>query len=304
MRHSLTALFALVVTDLGCAFVSPRPIAEISRMKLAYRCLSHFFPADPLSKKLAGAHYIKQMELGIAHLQQTTNAVNAQNTREKPAVRHFWFCKRMSSLIAQHNFKQVVFLGTGFDATAYHLPCLQHTNVFEVDIPELIQAKALAIAQAVDVYTRPIANRIARCGIDLSMEDALPALMARGFDHEEPTLWIAEECIYHLDFVAAHKALRLAICTPNSVILFDMISNDRPGTYKHCMNDPLTELELLGFDNVHVDQLGDDNANFGALDTDNGMWAYKYNMQIDCVKGKQLQRNFLIEASKKSMTWK
>jgi methyltransferase (TIGR00027 family) len=301
-------LLLALLTSMSHAFVSP--VAETCRKTLAYRCVSRFFPVDNLALRLAGKDKLQDIEKGLVHLQQNSGAIAAQNVRENFAVRYFWFSQQIQQLIQEYEYKQVIFIGAGFDTRAYSLQCLESTNVFEIDLPEVIEEKNLAILQDEHLNT-PLCNRLVRCGIDLVEDDLFNTLIAKGFDHEEPTLWVAEGSLYYLDNLTARRLLKRPLMTASSTILFDMTLPNVPNhsdmqdiheLLKFGMNDPVSELQEIGYTNITVHQVGDENANFGALDTNVinpylGSWAFKYSIQIDNVDGERLQRFFLIKAS-------
>ena len=83
--------------------------------------------------------------------------------------------------------RQVVILASGLDARPYRLWWPAGTTVFEIDQPQVIDFKTQTLRS---LNATPSAHRRA-VGIDLR-RDWPEALRRIGFDHGEPTVWIAE----------------------------------------------------------------------------------------------------------------
>jgi methyltransferase (TIGR00027 family) len=83
--------------------------------------------------------------------------------------------------------RQVVLLASGLDARAYRLPWAAGTTVFEIDQPQVLDFKAVTIAQ---LCANPTAQ-VRPVPIDLR-RDWPSALRQAGFDTAAPAAWAAE----------------------------------------------------------------------------------------------------------------
>jgi methyltransferase (TIGR00027 family) len=89
--------------------------------------------------------------------------------------------------------RQAVILASGLDARAYRLDWPAGMTVFEVDQPEVIAFKTSTLA---DLGAEPTTDRRA-VAVDLR-HDWPAALLDAGFDHTQPTAWIAEGLLGYL----------------------------------------------------------------------------------------------------------
>ncbi|HEX7826335.1 MAG TPA: class I SAM-dependent methyltransferase, partial [Mycobacterium sp.] len=89
--------------------------------------------------------------------------------------------------------RQVVILASGLDSRAYRLPWPDGTVVYEIDQPQVIEAKTAAMA---DIGATPTAERRA-VAIDLR-DDWPEALRQAGFDAALPTAWSGEGLLVYL----------------------------------------------------------------------------------------------------------
>jgi methyltransferase (TIGR00027 family) len=102
----------------------------------------------------------------------------------------------------QAGIRQAVILASGLDARAYRLDWPAGMTVFEVDQPEVIAFKTIALA---DLGAEPTADRRA-VAIDLR-NDWPAALIEAGFDKSRPTAWIAEGLLGYLPPEAQDRLL-------------------------------------------------------------------------------------------------
>jgi methyltransferase (TIGR00027 family) len=89
--------------------------------------------------------------------------------------------------------RQAVILASGLDSRAYRLPWPDGTVVYEIDQPQVIEAKT---ATMTDIGATPTADRRA-VAIDLR-DDWPEALRRSGFDASQPTAWSAEGLLVYL----------------------------------------------------------------------------------------------------------
>jgi methyltransferase (TIGR00027 family) len=98
--------------------------------------------------------------------------------------------------------RQAVILASGLDARAYRLDWPAGMTVFEVDQPQVIAFKTSTLA---DLGADPTADRRA-VAVDLR-NDWPAALIDAGFDHTQPTAWIAEGLLGYLPPEAQDRLL-------------------------------------------------------------------------------------------------
>jgi methyltransferase (TIGR00027 family) len=98
--------------------------------------------------------------------------------------------------------RQAVILAAGLDSRAYRLPWPADTVVFEVDQPQVVEAKTAAMA---DIGATPTADRRA-VAVDLR-DDWPEALRHKGFDSTKPTAWSAEGLLVYLPPEAQDRLL-------------------------------------------------------------------------------------------------
>lgn len=103
---------------------------------------------------------------------------------------------------AAAGIRQVVVLAAGLDARAFRLPWPEHTRLFELDLPAMVDAKerVLRTTQAI-----PNCERIV-VAADLSRE-WLSALEGAGWDAARPTAWLAEGLLVYLEQPVAESVL-------------------------------------------------------------------------------------------------
>lgn len=98
--------------------------------------------------------------------------------------------------------QQFVILASGLDCRPYRLPWPGRSRVFEIDQPEVIEFKTStlrALGVTADVEHRTV-------GIDLR-DDWPAALLAAGFDVDQPTAWLAEGLL--IGFLPQEAEVRL-----------------------------------------------------------------------------------------------
>jgi methyltransferase (TIGR00027 family) len=98
--------------------------------------------------------------------------------------------------------QQVVIVASGLDSRPYRLPWPARTTVFEIDQPEVIEFKTSTLARlgaASGAEHRTV-------GIDLR-DDWPAALLAAGFDTDQPTAWLAEGLL--IGFLPQEAEVRL-----------------------------------------------------------------------------------------------
>ena len=101
---------------------------------------------------------------------------------------------------------QLVILGAGMDTRAFRLPWPEGLNVWEVDTPELLELKEERLRSA---GARAACERVA-VDADLTSGSWPRALVRKGFDKSQPSVWVAEGLFLYLKAVDVKKILRSA----------------------------------------------------------------------------------------------
>ena len=147
--------------------------------------------AEPFVRAVGLDFFTKALD-GEIGLEDLDPRFSMQRAAEGMAVRTRHF-DRLFTDAAAAGGRQAVILAAGLDARAYRLPWLDGTVVYEVDQPEVIDFKSRTLA---DLGAQPTADR-RTVAIDLR-EDWPAALHRNGFDHSQPTAWIAEGLLIYL----------------------------------------------------------------------------------------------------------
>lgn len=98
--------------------------------------------------------------------------------------------------------RQVVLLAAGLDTRAFRLAWPAGTDVFEIDLPHMVDFKENVLAGA---DAQPVANRHV-VPADLTA-DWVGALTAAGFDPTQPTAWLIEGLLVYLTHDDAARLL-------------------------------------------------------------------------------------------------
>ncbi len=163
---------------------------------------------DPYADKLAG-------DTGRALLAAAIAKTGERSTVQIVVRTRFWDEALLRAVTAAN---QVVILAAGMDARAYRLAWPAGTNVYELDQPSVIAAKAGILAD-----DRPRCRRVA-IGVDLA--DDWPAeLTAAGFDPTTPTVWLIEGLLQYLDEAAVRTLFARVhtLSAPGSTLLYDVV---------------------------------------------------------------------------------
>lgn len=92
----------------------------------------------------------------------------------------------------EYGCRQVVILAAGLDTRAFRLPWPDHTELFELDRPELFAVKEETLSSHVPTAERRVV------AVDLR-EDWPSALRQAGFRSEYASLWVVEGLMLYLD---------------------------------------------------------------------------------------------------------
>ncbi|XP_057794066.1 uncharacterized protein LOC131010523 [Salvia miltiorrhiza] len=231
---------------------------------------------DPLAELFAGETFLKT-------IYEKIKKDRLRNAREISgvilAVRTLWFDSKLEAALSSHDGggAQVVLLGAGMDARSHRLSCLKQSSVFEVDFPEVLQAKATileAAATSRDEHHHPIltAKSLTRVAADLTEDDWLEKLQTSGYEPNKSTVWILEGILYYLSHTNAMKVLKIIAEKCNltkTVLLADFMNKQATtlssSTFHFYCDWPDELLPSLGFADVTLSQIGDPDAHFGLL---------------------------------------
>ena len=146
--------------------------------------------ADPLVRAVGIDVFIKLLDHQLDR--STDPLLNRQAVKEQITVRTRFFDDFFLQSTGS-GVRQAVILASGLDTRAYRLPWPAGTVVYEIDQPEVIDFKTRTLA---DLGAQPTAER-RTVRMDLR-EDWPSALVAAGFDPQEPTAWSAEGLLVYL----------------------------------------------------------------------------------------------------------
>lgn len=163
---------------------------------------------DPYADKLAGEKGRQMLAKALAESGEQSSLQIVVRTR-------FW---DDAVLRAARTVNQVVILAAGMDARAYRLPWPDGVTVYELDQPEVMEAKAAVLSGDV-----PQSRRVP-VGTDLT-GDWPGALQSAGFDPNAPTAWLIEGLLQYLDEHAVGTLFERidSLSAPNSVLLYDVV---------------------------------------------------------------------------------
>ncbi len=171
---------------------------------------------------------------------------------------------------------QVVLAAAGMDTRAFRLDWPSQTWVYEMDLPEVLDAKDEVVAEA---GAKPNCER-RTVGVDLQQEAWPEALLATGYRPERPSVWVIEGLLFYLTRAAVYGLLQkvsaltatgslLGVDVMNRGLLFSPLAwpqqaalawRGAPGLFG--TDDP----EMLMADHdweADVTQPGEEGANYG-----------------------------------------
>jgi methyltransferase (TIGR00027 family) len=143
--------------------------------------------------------------------------------------------------------RQAVVLAAGLDSRAYRLRWPEGTAVYEIDQPKVLEYKTGILESHGAVPTAR------RCPVPVDLRDDWPAaLAAAGFDHTQPTAWLAEGLLPYLPNDAQDRlfAMFTALSAPDSQVAIEAFGMNSKGNTQRW----LRMRERLGLD-VNVQAL-------------------------------------------------
>jgi methyltransferase (TIGR00027 family) len=159
--------------------------------------------AEPLVRAV-GVDFLTKWaggDLSSTEFDDDESSWKLQQMPEAMAVRTRFFDSFFKEA-TQAGIRQAVILASGLDARAYRLDWPSGMTVFEVDQPQVIAFKTTTLA---DLGAQPTADR-RTVAVDLR-NDWPAALIEAGFDHTQPTAWIAEGLLGYLPPEAQDRLL-------------------------------------------------------------------------------------------------
>lgn len=191
------------------------------------------------------------------------------------AIRTRFYDDTLERILAQSGIDQLVFLAAGLDTRAFRLPLPLELTVFELDLSEVLDLKAAALAQ------RNAVPRCRRVPIPADLSGDWPkALQDGGFDRRRPAIWFVEGLLYYLSETQVHHVLDTLSehAVPGSWLLADLVgqsfltspylagflsmmaANGSP--WQFGTDDPEGLMRVHGWQ-PSVTQYGADGANYG-----------------------------------------
>ena len=249
------------------------PIAPTSRWMAAARARESeradrlFY--DPLAAALAGPE-------GFAWLESMEAAARSDGPGLYPVIRTRFFDDFLLYSCRRLGVRQVVLAAAGLDTRAFRLSWPSRTRLYEMDLPEVLDAKEDVIGEA---GARPRCERLT-IGVDLRQATWSSALLVAGYRPERPSVWLIDGLLYYLTRDAVHGLLSKVstLTTTGSLLGLDVMNRGlffsplawtqqaalawrgAPGRFG--TNDPEGLMLRHGWEAV-VTQPGEKGANFG-----------------------------------------
>src|SRR5215217_3910194 len=176
---------------------------------------------DPLAAALAGSE-------GFAWLDHMERAQPWGQPALYVVVRTRFFDDFLLRASWATGARQVVLLAAGMDARAFRLGWPPGTRLYELDRPEVIDAKD-AVASSAGAH--PTCERWA-IGVDLGRPSWPEALLSAEYEALEPSVWLAEGLLFYLTEAATRALLGVAsvLAAPHSRLGADLVNRDLLGS--------------------------------------------------------------------------
>jgi methyltransferase (TIGR00027 family) len=180
--------------------------------------------AEPLVEAVGMEFFTKQVrgELDTTGIDERSLA-RVRSLVDEVAVRTKFFDEYFMDA-ARAGVRQAVILASGLDARAYRLPWPAGMVVYEIDQPAVIEFKTTTLAR---LGAKPSAER--RTVAEDLRREWPPALLAAGFDVDQPTVWSAEGLLMYLPDGAQDRLCDhlTRISAPGSTIAADYVAGAR-----------------------------------------------------------------------------
>ncbi len=224
---------------------------------------------DPLAAALAGLE-------GFAWLERMESAARSDSPGLYPVIRTRFFDDFLLDACRRSGVRQVVLAAAGLDTRAFRLNWPPQVRLYEMDLPEVLDAKEEVIEAA---GARAICERYT-LRVDLSQEAWPEALLALGYKPERPSVWLIEGLLFYLTRAAVDGLLEkvnvltitgslLGLDVMNRGLFFSPVAwpmqaalarRGAPGRFG--TNDPEKLLARHGWE-ADVTQPGEGGANYG-----------------------------------------
>jgi len=193
-----------------------------------------------------------------------------------PVIRTRFFDDFLLDACRKSGVRQVVLAAAGLDTRAFRLNWPSQVCLYEMDLPEVLDAKEEVIGKA---------GSRARCerravGVDLSQETWPEALLGAGYQPEKPSVWLIEGLLFYLTRSAVRGLLEKVgmLTTAGSLLGLDVMNRGlflspvawpmraalarRGAPGKFGTNDPERLMARHGWE-ADATQPGEEGANFG-----------------------------------------
>jgi len=253
--------------------VSANPIGPTSRWMSAARAReserSDRLFCDPLAAALAGP-------TGFSWLERMELAAGGRGPGLYAVIRTRFFDDFLLDACRRSMALQVVLAAAGMDTRAFRLDWPSRTYLYELDLPEVLDAKARVIK---DNAAETTCERHT-VSTDLQEPTWPDALLAAGYQPERQSIWLIEGLLFYLSEGAVHGILEKvgSLMVAGSLLGLDVMNTDlfitpaawplqtalawrgAPGRFG--TNDPETLMVRHGFE-ADVTQPGETGANYG-----------------------------------------
>lgn len=124
--------------------------------------------------------------------------------------------------VLKHDGKQIISLGSGYDTRPYRLDCIRskekQLSYYEVDILSTQQSK-IKILEKYGIDS----SHVTFVPVDFSVETFSECLWKKGWQQDNPSLFLWEGCSMYLPEQAVHDTLRaVAKCAKGTYIFLDI----------------------------------------------------------------------------------
>jgi methyltransferase (TIGR00027 family) len=120
--------------------------------------------------------------------------------------------------------RQTVLLAAGMDARAFRLSWPPGTRLYELDQPEVLNAKDEILAHR---GAQPACKRHV-IGVDLGRPSWSKALLNAGYEGQEPSVWLMEGLLFYMPETAVRNLLDVAgtLAAPGSLLGLDLVNRN------------------------------------------------------------------------------
>jgi len=224
---------------------------------------------DPLAEALAGPE-------GFAWLERMEAAARSKGPGLYPVIRTRFFDDFLLNACKASGIRQVVLAAAGLDTRALRLDWPTDTQLYELDLPEVLDDKDAVIEEA--EARASCERRTVR--VDLKETDWPETLLSAGYSPESQSAWLIEGLLFYLISNDVHELLekvnaltatgsRLGLDVMNRGLFFSPVAwpmraalARRGATGRFGTNDPETLMANHGW-KADVTQPGEEGANFG-----------------------------------------